>query len=136
MQVLFGLEFAYVIDTVKKKMKDKILESGITIPDPIFADVSCFNIDPPEIPLNGERSVNSKSDDQDCSCSIGGLTWSMPAGSSMEHYLIFWIGSENPAFMNAVLMFNSCETGLRDFNHFFMVLTYPCSVMTERVILF
>ncbi|KAF7814369.1 2-(3-amino-3-carboxypropyl)histidine synthase subunit 2 isoform X1 [Senna tora] len=43
------------------------------------------------------------------SYSVGGLTWKLPEGRSMDDYLIFWIGCDNSAFANAVLTFNACE---------------------------
>lgn len=42
---------------------------------------------------------------------IGGLTWKLPEGQSMEDYLLFWIGLDNSAFSNVVLTFNACEIG-------------------------
>lgn len=41
--------------------------------------------------------------------SIGGLTWKLSEGQSMEDYLLFWIGLDNSAFANVVLTFNACE---------------------------
>lgn len=43
--------------------------------------------------------------------SIGGLTWKLPKGQSMEDYLLFWIGHDNSDFANTVLTFNACEIG-------------------------
>lgn len=42
---------------------------------------------------------------------IGGLTWKLPEGQSMEDYSLFWIGHDNSAFANIVLTFNACEIG-------------------------
>lgn len=43
--------------------------------------------------------------------SIGGLTWKLLEGQSMEDYSLFWIGHDNSAFANVVLTFNACEIG-------------------------
>lgn len=43
--------------------------------------------------------------------SIGGLTWKLPEGQSMEDYMLFWIGLDNSAFAHVVLTFNACEIG-------------------------
>ena len=43
---------------------------------------------------------------------LGGVTWNISAQEKMEDYLIFWIGQDNSAFANIVLIFNKCEIGL------------------------
>ncbi|CAA6660322.1 unnamed protein product [Spirodela intermedia] len=113
--VLFGLEFAHVLDSIKREIANKLSESGVTLPEPIFADVSCFSIDPTKMYITEERDTNAESDDRNksnasSSYTLGGLTWGIPADHRIEQYLLFWIGSDNPAFTNVMLMFNSCET--------------------------
>lgn len=42
---------------------------------------------------------------------LGGLKWSIPMDHKIDDYLLVWIGSEDSAFSNVVLTFNSCEIG-------------------------
>jgi len=58
----------------------------------------------------------------DASYSIGGLTWSLPYSQRIEDYLLFWIGSDDPAFANVVLTFNGCEIGMSSFMRFKLFL--------------
>lgn len=53
----------------------------------------------------------SHSKEMDATYAIGGLSWSLTKGHKMEDYLLFYIGSENSAFANVLLTFNSCELG-------------------------
>lgn len=85
-----------------------------------FADIpSSFMFPSKDIKnLNGLQEpadglTNNGSCNETCgpSYSIGGLTWRLPEGKSMDDFSIFWIGLDNSAFANAVLTFNACEIG-------------------------
>lgn len=43
--------------------------------------------------------------------SIGGLSWILAEGHTIQEYLLYWVGADNAAFANAVLTFNGCEIG-------------------------
>lgn len=43
---------------------------------------------------------------------VGGLTWSLPVGHRIEDYLIFYVGSDDPAFANILMTYNACEIGV------------------------
>ncbi|XP_078434777.1 diphthamide synthesis DPH2 family protein [Wolffia australiana] len=111
--VLYGLEFAYVLESIEKEVANKLSDCCVTIPEPIFADISCFNVDPPDT-HSRDISNTVESNGREKSYCLGGLTWSLPADRTMEQYLLVWIGSESSAFTNAMLMFNGCEAARYD----------------------
>lgn len=119
--VLFGLEYTYAMHDIKEALAAETLklsgsESTLVI---CCADALCSAVDPSE----GKMSSNGQVGDADnissgcdtgdtkvhLSSSIGGLTWSLPRGQRIEDWLLFWIGSDNSAFANAVLTFNGCK---------------------------
>ncbi|CAI0458920.1 unnamed protein product [Linum tenue] len=116
--VLYGLEYAHAISHIQDVVVSVLssLNASTSSCEYHFADVASRVTDPPKL---CENSENLRPDcDCDTSCegvtsgftgSIGGLIWSLPKGSKMEDYSLYWIGSENSAFANAVLTFNGCE---------------------------
>ncbi|KAJ6817555.1 diphthamide biosynthesis protein 2 isoform X1 [Iris pallida] len=147
--VLFGLEYAHTLQSIKSVVAESLhLDYSKTTIS--YAEVTCSIINPledvnteskqlqslsgfssNEVSSNGETKTVHKSD-QCCGLKlgtrhgIGGLTWSMPAGHKMEDYLLFWIGSDDQAFANLVLTFNTYEIVrydakeaklLKDFSH-------------------
>ncbi|KAL5718444.1 hypothetical protein ACHQM5_011345 [Ranunculus cassubicifolius] len=102
--VLYGLEYAHGLNRIKESV---MLDGSKSSTVPCYAEVI--------------ESVIAPSDDKDTfnvqrpsslagnKYSIGGLTWELPEGRSIEEYMIFWIGSDNAAFANVVLTFNSNE---------------------------
>ncbi|KAL3632228.1 hypothetical protein CASFOL_025212 [Castilleja foliolosa] len=117
--VLYGLEYAHVISEIKKNSTSSSpigLGSTSTL-EHSYADVSCSVICPSEAhePSTQRGSIDSQTmngcidEDTNQDYNIGGLTWRLPQGQRMEDHLIFWIGSEDTAFANVVLTFNSCE---------------------------
>ncbi|EYU30525.1 hypothetical protein MIMGU_mgv1a005439mg [Erythranthe guttata] len=105
--VLFGLEYAHAIPEIKKNLAYSVstIVGSASMSSLLFADVICSFISPSETcqPASQVGPVDSQN------YSIGGLTWRLPEGRKMEDYSLFWIGSDNPAFSNVVLTFNSCE---------------------------
>ncbi|XP_019462175.1 PREDICTED: diphthamide biosynthesis protein 2 [Lupinus angustifolius] len=117
--VLFGLEYAHSIQQIREALLEPSLSSRYDLKSEVhFADVPTSAIFPSKDinKLDGPQQLDS-----DCSnnasadgtsgtrCCIGGLTWKLPEGQSMEDYSLFWIGHDNSAFANIVLTFNACE---------------------------
>ncbi|KAL8104357.1 hypothetical protein AgCh_028532 [Apium graveolens] len=118
--VLFGLEYAYAMQEIRKMTvveSSKLCESTCSL-NINYADVLCSIINPTRksetcdehlestsMPTSHERSGDTTAQ----SYKIGGLSWSVPEGSRIEDYTLFWIGSDNSAFANVVLTFNGCE---------------------------
>lgn len=117
--VLYGLEYAHSIQQVRKALLES---STFCTTDPKsevhFADVPS----PYMFPSKDTKKLNDLHEET-CGCgdnsssdgasgaaySIGGLTWKLLEGQSMEDYSLFWIGHDNSAFANVVLTFNACE---------------------------
>lgn len=121
LQVLFGLEYAHSIQQIKKALLEASISTGSELKSEVhFADVPSSvmfpskdikNLDGPQDPANGFTNNSYSDEASGTRYRIGGLTWKLPKGQSMDDYLIFWIGLENSAFANAVLTFNACEIG-------------------------
>lgn len=120
MQVLYGLEYSHAMLGIKEAFvgatTSKSRESNSKT-EILFADVICSTINPSqkfddahEILRMGDAS-NNNDDPTVIGYNIGGLAWNIPQGTKMEDYMLFWIGSENPAFANVVMTFNSCDIG-------------------------
>lgn len=84
----------------------------------LYADVCCSVVSPTETCTSvdqtgvGSRVINEcPAEESGQNYNIGGLSWRLPQGQTMEDYLLFWIGLDNPAFANVVMTFNSCEIG-------------------------
>lgn len=137
--VLFGLEYAHAIQSIKEAMIVESSRLGISKSSSVvhYADVICSIMDPSEGSETQERQLglfNSSSVNDDllkyvdsinihksnhckqmaspitnAGYSLGGLAWTLPQDHNMEDYLLFWIGADNPAFANVVLTFNNCE---------------------------
>ncbi|XP_061359814.1 uncharacterized protein LOC133303862 [Gastrolobium bilobum] len=117
--VLFGLEYAHSILQIRKALLESSMSCRFDLKsEACFADVPSSVMFPSKDikRLNGLQepdggySNNVTSDGENGSiCSIGGLTWKLPKGKSMEDYSLFWIGPDNSAFANVVLTFNACE---------------------------
>ncbi|OVA08785.1 Diphthamide synthesis [Macleaya cordata] len=119
--VLYGLEYAHAIHSIKESSTLCGPKSNLGLH---FADVVCSVINPSEnyeTPSKELASSDSTANGvyNDCKqmgsnldgtkYSIGGLTWNLPHGHKMEDYMLFWFGSDNPAFANVVLTFNINE---------------------------
>ncbi|XP_010249074.1 PREDICTED: diphthamide biosynthesis protein 2 [Nelumbo nucifera] len=125
--VLFGLEYAHAIHHIKEIME---VESSRLCGSKenkalCYAEVICSIMDPEErfkTPGRQLGSFDSYTANGDCANSgqmnstgcgnkytLGGLTWKLPEGHKMDDYMIFWIGSDNPTFVNALLMYNNCH---------------------------
>lgn len=116
-QVLYGLEYAHAIPHIREALKEASC-SDVSGPLEInYANVMSTVIYPAE----NHKSVNElaggcTADDISSAVAgtryaIGGLIWNIPDGHKMEDYVLFWIGSDNSAFANVVLTFNSSEIG-------------------------
>lgn len=119
MQVLFGLEYAYLMQHIRDEVVEaRINTSGLEIQ---FAETMSSHMNPSETHKISNGSLEPSSvftDDKSPRTvagnrySIGGLVWELREGHKMEDYLLFWIGSDNSAFANVVLTFNGCEIGM------------------------
>ncbi|GFP79145.1 diphthamide biosynthesis protein 2 [Phtheirospermum japonicum] len=117
--VLYGLEYAHAISEIKKlSTSSASIELGFTSTlEHFYADVSCSVICPSEArgpstqcgPIDSQIMNECIDEETSQDYNIGGLTWTLPQGPKMEDHLLFWIGSEDTAFANVVLTFNSCE---------------------------
>ncbi|KAK6121539.1 hypothetical protein DH2020_044719 [Rehmannia glutinosa] len=117
--VLYGLEYAYAIPEIKilSASSGSSVLGSTSMFEHFYADVSCSVINPSETcsPAIQLGSIDSQvvnesiAEETSQNYNIGGLSWRLPQGRKMEDYLLFWIGSEDPAFANVVLTFNSCE---------------------------
>ncbi|CAM8920502.1 unnamed protein product [Rhodiola kirilowii] len=102
--VLYSLEYAYAMHSLRKQVNESI--------QALFAQVMCSFIIPKsssnQVLFDGKKEVE---EEEDCGSrySLGGLVWTLPRGQTMEDYLLFWIGSDSPAFANAVMTFNGCQ---------------------------
>ncbi|XP_020227460.1 2-(3-amino-3-carboxypropyl)histidine synthase subunit 2 isoform X2 [Cajanus cajan] len=120
--VLFGLEYAHSM----QQIKEALLESSMSCrfdakPEVHFANVPSSVMFPSKDikKINGLQEQASGA--SGTTCSIGGLTWKLPEGQSMDDYLLFWIGLDDSAFANVVLTFNACEIVRYDANEKQMV---------------
>ncbi|PIA34160.1 hypothetical protein AQUCO_03800022v1 [Aquilegia coerulea] len=106
--VLYGLEYAHAIHQIKESVGiPSTLCGSHSNLVPRYADVIRSVIIPSEdnktcIGQMGSNVTENR-------YSIGGLTWALPEGLCMEDYMIFWIGSDNAAFVNVALTFNSSD---------------------------
>uniref|UniRef100_A0A2P2JKD5 2-(3-amino-3-carboxypropyl)histidine synthase subunit 2 n=1 Tax=Rhizophora mucronata TaxID=61149 RepID=A0A2P2JKD5_RHIMU len=118
--VLFGLEYAHAIPNVRAELiaASSLLSGSKSNSQFHFADVMCSVISPLKDHKYSDELLGPVGDSTDSAevpvaagsrHSIGGLIWDLPGGHTMEDYSIFWIGSQNSAFSNVVLTFNSCE---------------------------
>lgn len=120
------------IKTLEPSISDSVLQ---------FADVTCSSMDPLKddetnksqdeshkciskidiTNIHADNEINLKCDERSNQKSfskkfrLGGLSWILPEDRKMEDYLLFWIGSDNSAFANIVLTYNSCNIGKMDF---------------------
>lgn len=119
MQVLFGLEYAYLIQHIRDEVVEACTSnSGLNIQ---FAETMSSDMNPSEThkisngcmePASvfiGDKRFQTVANNR---YSTGGLVWELREGHKMEDYLLFWIGPDNSAFANVVLTFNGCEIGI------------------------
>ncbi|POO02012.1 Diphthamide synthesis DHP [Trema orientale] len=114
--VLFGLEYAHLVHNIKERVAEACgTRSQLEIQ---FAEILCSCMNPSEnrnISNRGMVPANVSTNDKSFGIvagnryAVGGLLWELPEGRKMEDYLLFWIGSDNSAFANVVLTYNSCE---------------------------
>lgn len=120
MQVLFGLEYAHAIPYIKEALtsESRELHGSKSEFEIHYADVFSSIIKPEKVEMiKGELEVSVNQNNEDFTGKtgrkyrMGGLVWCLPEEHKMEDYLLFWIGSNNSAFANFVLTFNSSEIG-------------------------
>ncbi|KAK1318820.1 hypothetical protein QJS10_CPB04g01889 [Acorus calamus] len=128
--VLFGLEYAHAMQDLKDKLmlrSSHLCDSNSAVH---YANIPCSSMEPSEnvdfdrrptdshnsatddVTSNGSSESNHRQTIQatvNYKYGLGGLTWNLADGQKMEDYLLFYIGSDNSAFANVVLTFNSCE---------------------------
>ncbi|XP_065866064.1 uncharacterized protein [Euphorbia lathyris] len=116
--VLFGLEYAHSIPHIRKElMKAASVQSRPKHLEFHFADVMSSVVNPYDNKKNSDAlptSVDDGTPKNDHAGSgsrhrIGGLILDLPTGCRLEDFLLLWVGSNNSAFSNVVLTFNSCE---------------------------
>lgn len=64
----------------------------------------------PEL-IDGQCANGCTPEENNAPYRIGGLTWSLPVGHRMEDYLLFYVGSDDSAFANILMTYNTCEIG-------------------------
>ncbi|KAJ0977106.1 hypothetical protein J5N97_012580 [Dioscorea zingiberensis] len=125
--VLYGLEYAHAVQDLKSTMC-KLLLSSESNQKLYYSEVACSSINPSGYNIKDKEQPESHGDaiadgkvlktlesgvtnklESGTKYTLGGLTWITPLEHKMEDYLLFWIGSDNPAFANMVLTFNGCE---------------------------
>ncbi|KAK9141253.1 hypothetical protein Scep_010934 [Stephania cephalantha] len=121
--VLYGLEYSHAINHVKEAMEKELSSLRQSKSDLVlyFVDVMCTVMNPSTVDDHPESSGCTGANGTSSNCKrtgssldgnkycIGGLTWDLPDGCKMEDCLIFWIGTENPAFTNILLTYNGSE---------------------------
>ncbi|GER55411.1 diphthamide biosynthesis protein 2 [Striga asiatica] len=112
--VLYGLEYAHAISEIKKLSSSSASSAhgSTTILEHLYADANSSVISPCE-ECGVSNKCETETEETGQNYNFGGLSWRLPQGRKMEDYLLFWIGSEDTAFANVVLTFNSCEIGVR-----------------------
>ncbi|KAF5190188.1 2-(3-amino-3-carboxypropyl)histidine synthase subunit [Thalictrum thalictroides] len=106
--VLYGLEYAHAIHRIKESVGISSTFCGSKSNlVPCYANVVQSVMYPSEDNKTCVGQMGSSVAEN--RYSIGGLTWALPVGFCMEDYMIFWIGSNNAAFANVALTFNSNE---------------------------
>ncbi|WOH11620.1 hypothetical protein DCAR_0831110 [Daucus carota subsp. sativus] len=143
--VLFGLEYAYAMEEIKEIIahESSKLCGSTTILDIHYADVICSIMNPTGKSETSDEHLESFSISTSDGCSgkttatsynIGGLGWSVPEGSRIEDYTLFWIGSDNSAFASVVLTFNGCEIVRYDAkeNHIITDFTQQRRILKRR----
>jgi diphthamide biosynthesis protein 2 len=121
LQVLFGLEYAHSIQQIRKVL----LESSTSCKSDLKSEFHFADVPSPYMFPSKDIKKLSGIQEEACGCgnnsssdgpsgtiyNIGGLTWKLPEGQSMEDYSLIWIGQDNSAFANVVLTFNACDIG-------------------------
>ncbi|WJX16458.1 hypothetical protein P8452_06479 [Trifolium repens] len=117
--VLFGLEYAHSIQQIRKAL----LESSTSCKSDLKSEFHFADVPSPYMFPSKDIKKLSGIQEEACGCgnnsssdgpsgtiyNIGGLTWKLPEGQSMEDYSLIWIGQDNSAFANVVLTFNACD---------------------------
>ncbi|KAK4377820.1 hypothetical protein RND71_004116 [Anisodus tanguticus] len=109
--VLYGLEYAHAITEIKASVGTQSC-SRLEVR---YADIMSLVITPSET-FNGKPQLSDgqcangcSTEENNASYRIGGLMWSLPMGHRMEDYLLFYVGSDNSAFANMLMTYNTCE---------------------------
>ncbi|CAJ1955072.1 unnamed protein product [Sphenostylis stenocarpa] len=122
--VLFGLEYAHSI----QQIKERLLKPSDPKLEVHFADVPSSVMFPSKDTkkINGlQEPASGYHGESGTTYSIGGLTWKLPEGQSMDDYSLFWIGLDDSAFANVVLTFNTCDIVLMSI----VVVKIPIKIM-------
>lgn len=117
MQVLYGLEYSYVIPQIREELIKASTVSESTL-DINYASVICsYRYPSDDLTSAKEQACGFNTTSEfgkvvdGIQYAIGGLSWNIPEGYKMDDYILFWIGSDNSAFVNFVLTFSECEIG-------------------------
>ncbi|KAH0721156.1 hypothetical protein KY290_006074 [Solanum tuberosum] len=112
--VLYGLEYTHAITEIKASVGAQVC-SELEVH---YADIMSPIITPPETfssmneqpeQSDGQCANGCSIEENDAAYCVGGLTWSLPVGRRIEDYLIFYVGSDDPAFANILMTYNACE---------------------------
>ncbi|CAN4109407.1 unnamed protein product [Withania somnifera] len=112
--VLYGLEYAHAITEIKASVGaqscSKLEVRYSDIMSPIITPSETFSSMNGKPELSDGQCANGCSTGEDnASFRVGGLTWSLPVGHKMEDYLLFYVGSDDSAFANILMSYNTCE---------------------------
>lgn len=109
--VLYGLEYAHAIREIEASVGAQALDVHYAdIMSPIITPPDTFSSmnEQPEL-SDGQCANSCYAEENNAAYCIGGLTWLLPVGRRMEDYLIFYVGSDDPAFANILMTYNACE---------------------------
>ncbi|KAK4345858.1 hypothetical protein RND71_036034 [Anisodus tanguticus] len=109
---LYGLEYARAITEIETSVgAQACFDLEVR-----YADITSPVITPPETfssmneqPELSECANGCSTEENSAPYRIGGLMWSLPVGHMMEDCLIFYVGSDDPAFANILMTYNACE---------------------------
>lgn len=112
--VLYGLEYAHAISAIEASVGAQAcfelevhyadIMSPIITPPETFSSMN----EQPEL-SDGQCANGCSTKENNAAYCIGGLTWSLPVGRRMDDYLIFYVGSDDPAFANILMTYNAYE---------------------------
>nr|XP_009790015.1 PREDICTED: diphthamide biosynthesis protein 2 isoform X2 [Nicotiana sylvestris] len=112
--VLYGLEYAHAITEIKASVgtqscfKVEFCYADTMSPVITPSETFCSMNGQPKL-SDGQCANSCTTEENNAPYRIGGLTWSLPVGHRIEDYLLFYVGSDDSAFANISMTYNTCE---------------------------
>lgn len=111
--VLYGLEYAHAITEIKTSVSTQCFKLEVRYADimsPVITPSETFSSTNGRTELSDGQCANGFStEENNVPYHTGGLTWSLPVGHRMEDYLLFYVGSDDSAFANILMTYNTCD---------------------------